>query len=219
LCTLKIFGKSNRWAATQRGLSNLPCVAFLHTRPCCMHTTTAACLDVLPHCFLCLALPCRALLGRCRCLAVQAAAPLALVPCCASRLHCPTTLPLAPELAFKPHLSVQPCRAAASVKSHRRVRSWCRVFPRRLFIDRRPRSRAAHRLLSRICSMLPPDAELSIGQDRAMPCRDSPSRPGAICVPHASAPVSTSTPCPLLFPIGPSSSAPPASICCNHRAW
>jgi hypothetical protein len=63
LCTLKIFGKSNRWAATQRGLSNLSCVAFLHVHPCFMHATATACLDVLPRCF---ALPCRALLCRCR---------------------------------------------------------------------------------------------------------------------------------------------------------
>jgi hypothetical protein len=200
LCTLKIFGKSNRWAATQRGLSNLSCVAFLHVHPCCMHAMATACLDVLPRCF---ALPCRALLCRCRCLAVQAIAPLALVPCCAARLRCPATLPLAPKLAFKPHLSVQPCRAVGSVKSRRRVQSRCRVFPRHLFIDRRPRSHATDRLLSRLCSVLPPGAELSsphaslsIGQDRAMPCHDSPSRPGAICAPHASAPVSTSTPCP-----------------------
>jgi hypothetical protein len=62
LCTLKIFGKSNRWAATQRGLSNLPCMAFLHAHPCCMHGTAAACLDVLPRCFAlpCLAVPCLA---------------------------------------------------------------------------------------------------------------------------------------------------------------
>jgi hypothetical protein len=145
---------------------------------------------------LCLAVPCFAV-------AAQATAPLALVPCCAARLRCPATLPLALELAFKPHLSVQPCRAAASVKSRRRVQSRCRVFPRHLFIDRRPQSHATHRLLSRLCSVLPPGAELSslhaslsIGQDRAMPCHDSPSRPGAICAPHASAPVSTSTPHP-----------------------
>jgi hypothetical protein len=54
-----------------------------------------------------------------------------------------------------------------------------------------------------------PHASLSIGQDRAMLCHDSSLCPGAIGEPRASAPVSTSTPRPLLFPIGPS----------HHARW
>jgi hypothetical protein len=56
-------------------------------------------------------------------------------------------------------------------------------------------SSAAHRLLSRLCSVLHPGAELSpparLVEHQAGPCYDSPSRPGAICAPHASAPMST----------------------------
>jgi hypothetical protein len=58
-------------------------------------------------------------------------------------------------------------------------------------------SGAAHRLLSRLCSVLHPGAELSLparlAAHQAGPYYDSPSRPGAICAPHASAPVSTSS--------------------------
>jgi hypothetical protein len=211
LWKIKPVGCNSAWAKQ-------PAVHGLPPRTPMLHAWHSCCLPWCAAALLCFALPCRALLGCFRCFVVQAVAPLALVPCCAACLRCPAALPLAPELALKPHLFVQPCRAAASVKSHRRVWSQRRVFPHHLFIDRRPRSHATHHLLLGICSVLPPGVELSIRQDSAMPCLDSPSCPKAICVPHANAPVSTSTLRPLLFPIRPSSSAPPTSVHCSHRA-
>jgi hypothetical protein len=76
----------------------------------------------------------------------------------------------------------------------------------------------APELLSLLCSMLPPGAELSsphasssIGQDRAMLCHDSLSRSGASCTPHASTSGSTLMSCPR-------ATAKTQAPLCHHQA-